>query len=674
MAILSRLLDTERRAIERGPRPLSAANIIEYIGGGPTASGRAVNEETALRLATVYACVRVIAESVASLPLVTYRRLARGKERAPMHPLYPLLHDAPNPWMTGYSFREMLQGHLLLWGNAFARIIRDEGGAIRAFHPLRPDRMKRPEFSPAGTLVYEYQRASGQPEVLPQVNVLHLRGLSTDGLWGYSPIQLQREQLGLALVEQEFSARFFGNSARPGGVLETKGRLGPEAATNLAASWNALHQGVGQSHKVAILEEGLTWKQIGMPLQDAQLLQARQFERSEIAGWFRVPPHMIGDVDRSTSWGSGIEQQTIGFITYTLRPWLVNWEQAIMQACLLESERERFLVEHLLDGLMRGDAASRGQFYVQMIEHGVFSPNEVREKENLNPAENGDELLVPLNLGLLSQLGQQPEAMPEEPEDMPMPAGGRSDNASEHRSSAGRRRLREIWHGVIRETAQRLVDRQVSEIESVAPTLLARRSVADLDAWLDRFHRDELQPLAEQLFTPIFSAYAGSVEREALAETGVPILTETMAPFLAAYSVAFALHYVTQSGGQLRALVLKAQASQKDVAGAVLARLAEWQEKRAGKVADVESIRLGEAAAIQTYKRAGIGKVTWRTIRKNCPFCRQIDGRAVAIGQKFAGPGDQLDDPQGTQPLVIRRRTGHPPLHASCDCYVSPVR
>ena len=363
----------------------------------PTAAGVAVNEDNALSIAPVYECVRVLSESVASLPLRVYkRRPDRGRDVARDHALYSVLHDSPNPEMTAFQFRETLQGHLLTWGNAYANIVTDGGGRVRQLWPIPPNRVT-PKRTDAGTLYYEVRvPRSGQPVAVKAADMMHLRGLSPDGVTGYSPVALLREELGLAAATRDFGARFFSNGARPGGVLEHPGQLSGEAADRLRGSWERMHQGLNNAHRIAILEEGLTYKQIGIAPDDAQFLQTRKFSKAEIAAIYRVPPHMIGDLERATF--SNIEHQSIEFVMHSLRPWLVRWEQAIWLSLLVPSERKSYYAEHVIDALLRGDTKSRYEAYAVARQNGWYSANNIREKENENPIPDGDIYLVPLNM------------------------------------------------------------------------------------------------------------------------------------------------------------------------------------------------------------------------------------------------------------------------------------
>ncbi|SCY25519.1 phage portal protein [Alkaliphilus peptidifermentans] len=366
---------------------------------GPTSSGKMVNEKTAMQTTTVYACVRILSETIASLPLHTYKRTDRGKEKALDHPIYYLLHDEPNPEMTSFVFRETLIGHLLLWGNAYAQIIRDGRGKVMALYPLMPDKMTV-HRSEAGELYYIYNK-EGQEHILRNWEVLHIPGLGFDGLVGYSPIAMAKNAIGMAIATEEYGANFFNNGANPGGVLEHPGILkDPE---RVRKSWNSVYGGSGNAHKVAVLEEGMSFKPIGIPPEQAQFLQTRKFQLNEIARIFRIPPHMIGDLEKSSF--SNIEQQSLEFVKYTLSPWLSRWEMAMKKALLSPSEKKDYFIKLNVEGLLRGDYKSRMEGYATGIQNGFLSPNDVRELEDLNTIEHGDVYAVNGNMLKLEDIG-----------------------------------------------------------------------------------------------------------------------------------------------------------------------------------------------------------------------------------------------------------------------------
>ena len=364
--------------------------------GKATASGVNVSETTALNTTAVYACVSLLAETVASLPLPVYRRLQpRGKERALDHYLYKLLHDAPNPEMSSYQFREVLQGHLGTWGNAYAEIEWDERtGRIRALWPLRPDCMKVKREQ--GKLTYTYRLPDGIEARLPAYRIWHIPGFGYDGLVGYSPIRLAREAIGLAMATEEFGARFFGQGTHMGMVAKHPKTLSTQGHTNLENSLNEQYSGLDKAFRMMVLEEGMDIVKIGIPPEDAQFLETRKFQLAEIARFYHIPPHMVGDLERATF--SNIEQQSIEFVVYTMRPWLVRWEQSARLKLMGPEERQQYFIEFLVDGLLRGDAAARAAYYNQMFMVGAISPNDIREKENMNPIDGGDKTYIPLNM------------------------------------------------------------------------------------------------------------------------------------------------------------------------------------------------------------------------------------------------------------------------------------
>ena len=374
-----------------------------FLFGGTT-SGKAVNERTAMQTSAVYACVRILAESVAGLPLHVYERTANGsKSTKPSHPLYQLLHDEPNREMTSFVFRETLMSHLLLWGNAYAQIIRDGRGFPIALYPLLPDRMAV-DRNESGELVYTYQSDKGQVK-LRRENILHIPGLGFDGLIGYSPIAMAKNAVGLALATEDYGATFFANGANPGGVLEHPGVIKPEQADRLRESWQSQFGGAN-AHKVAVLEEGLKFHQMSIPPEQAQFLETRKFQINEIARIFRVPPHMVGDLEKSSF--SNIEQQSLEFVKYTLDPWVIRWEQSLQQALILPSEKATIFIKFNLDGLLRGDYQSRMQGYSTGIQNGFMSVNDVRGLEDMNlltAEEGGDLHFVNGNMVKLADVG-----------------------------------------------------------------------------------------------------------------------------------------------------------------------------------------------------------------------------------------------------------------------------
>jgi len=390
---------------------LSTSGQKSVFYSGRSSSGTHVSEDTALQTAAVYACVRVISEAIASLPLHVYQYTEHGTQLKPDHYLYPILHDIPNPEMTSFSFRETLMAHLLLYGNAYAQIMRDGNGRAEALYPLLPHKMDV-NRNEAGELYYTYwrERDDTRPNeksgavALRRDQVLHIPGLSMNGLVGLSPIALARNAVGLCIATEQFGADFFANGATPGGVLEHTG--GVREPDNLREQWNAIFQGVGNSNHIAVLEDGLTYHAISVRPDEAQFLETRKFQLNEIARIFRVPPHMIGDLEKSSF--SNIEQQSLEFVKYCMSPWIARWEQALYRALILPSERGKIFIKFNLDGMLRGDYETRMKGFSIGVQNGFMSPNDCRRLENLNDIpdeQGGNEYMVNGSMVKLSEIG-----------------------------------------------------------------------------------------------------------------------------------------------------------------------------------------------------------------------------------------------------------------------------
>lgn len=398
------------KARDKPSNSLNGSTYSFFLGG--SSSGKAVNERSAMQMTAVYSCVRILSEAVAGLPLHVYRYDGKGgKDKALEHPLYRLLHDEPNPEMTSFAFRETLMTHLLLWGNAYAQVIRNGKGEVVALYPLMPGKMTV-DRDQAGRIYYAYSRTQedantlgrDQQVLLSPYDVLHIPGLGFDGLVGYSPIAMAKNAIGMAIACEEYGASFFANGAAPGGVLEHPGVV--KDPKRVRESWNAIYQGSRNAHRIAVLEEGMAYKAIGISPEQAQFLETRKFQINEIARIFRVPPHMVGDLEKSSF--SNIEQQSLEFVKYTLDPWVVRWEQSIYRTLFSPEEKKRFFVRFNLDGLLRGDYQSRMAGYAVGRQNGWMSANDIRELENLDripPELGGDLYLINGNMTKLEDAG-----------------------------------------------------------------------------------------------------------------------------------------------------------------------------------------------------------------------------------------------------------------------------
>ncbi len=356
--------------------------------GMTSLTGLAVTPDTALKLSAVWACVGLISESVSSLPLPMFQyRDDGGKDRAPYHALYETLQFQANAWQTAQQWRQMMTVHALLRGAGFSKLVDGPRGPLTWAEPLNPDWLTLPgAWHEAAEYIY---RVPGQPEErIRQDQILRVDGMSLDGWRPCSVIEYARESMGIGLAAEQYAGRVYSQDGRPRGVLEHPGKLSKEAKGNLKESWQESYAGLGNAHKVAILEEGLKFSSISVSPEDAQMIASREFSIEDLARWFRVPPHMIGSTAKVTSWGTGIEQLGIGYVTYTLLPWLKRWEQSIRRDMIFQ--KQQYFAEHVVDGLLKGDQASRYQAYAIGIQNRWLSPNDVRRLENMNPIPGGD--------------------------------------------------------------------------------------------------------------------------------------------------------------------------------------------------------------------------------------------------------------------------------------------
>lgn len=392
----------------------TSGSAYEFFAG-ITTSGKTVNEKNSLEISAVYASVRVLAETVASLPVGLYTRGAEGERiKAVDHPLYKVIHDEPNPEMTSFNFREALQTHLLLWGNAYAQKVKNAKGEVVALYPLMPDRMKV-DRDEKGQLYYEFQRSDGDASTSAKERrestirfkpeqILHIPGLSFDGLVGYSPVAMAKNTIGMSQACEEYGAKFFKNGANPSGILKHPGTL--EDPEKVRESWNRAFAGSANAGKVAVLEEGMEYSPVTLGPEQAQFLQTRQYQIDEIARIFRVPPHMIGDLSHATF--SNIEQQSMEFVKYSLDPWLCRWEQALNRCLLSDEDKQKYYFKFNVDSLLRGDYASRMQGYATARQNGWMSTNDIRKLEDMDlvPDEEGGNLyLVNGNMAKLKDAG-----------------------------------------------------------------------------------------------------------------------------------------------------------------------------------------------------------------------------------------------------------------------------
>lgn len=652
-------------------------------------AGVDVNEETALQMSAVYACIRILSDTIAHLPLKLYQRMGNGREEVSGTKLVDLFKYAPNQEMSAYRFKQLFMGHLTAWGNAYTYISRDLSNRVIELWPLRPDRMQVKREN--GQLVYLYRGNSGQQERLSSSEVWHIPGFGYDGVTGYSVVQLARQGIGLGLAAEEFSSRFFGNGSHMGVIVKTQKRMGPEAALKLQKSLAQGYSGLGKSHKLMVLDEGMDIEKIGIHPEDALLVAQRQFQVQDICRWFRVPLHLVQDETRSTF--NNIAEQGINFARHTITPWAALVEGEMNKYFLTPSQRKSQYWEFDLNGLMRGDFSSRMQGYVQAVSNGIMTRNEVRQLENLNamPGKGGDILTVQLAMTNLETVANPPEprlmqlGAPEEPEEEQKPEELENNSwaarwllenqkiliednrALKIRAAAARDRVAESFRLLIKRAATEIVNKEASAVTKAATRNIRANQTRDIFIdWLEEFYGAMPEYIRTKML-PIFDSFAESIQAEAAREIGQePEMTPELKQWVVNYTERYIERHIESSVGQIRSLAEEAM-------DFVEQRMSEWQEKRPGKIAQNESVRMSSGMALATWFAFNMGG-TW-AIRgpSTCPYCTALAGRTIYEGEAFIQGGTDWE-PSGANngPMKIRYIKQHPPLHQGCDCFIIP--
>lgn len=612
-------------------------------------SGVDVNDVTALQTTAVWACIRVLSYTLASLPLHVYKRLEpRGKERAQEHQVYKILHDFPNPLQTSFNFRSTAMVHLCQQGNAYAEIEYDRGGNVVALWQIPPWRV-RPKITENKALIYEVE-LNKQPKILPDWKIVHIKGLSVNGLTGLGIIEHAREAIGLALAAEEFGARYFGDGTNIGGTASHPGELSDKAYKRLKQSLNEQYQGLGKSHRLMLLEEGMKFENLTISPDQSQFLQTRKFQVAEIARMFGVPLHKIGELERSTF--SNIEHQAIEFVVDTMRPWLVNWEQELNRKLFNNTE---YFAEFLVDGLLRGDTQARYQAYMTGRNWGWLSANDVRELENMNPIEDGDVYLVPLNM--------QPAEWLKDPPLPTMPESNKAEPAEQRSTAQTRFRIARSYRKVFEDAGKRIIERESQNIKRYVKKHLGERSVQLFIDQIEEFYRDFPTYIKRNLL-PSVTALAEAIEplvKEQLKRDS----TANIQKFIQDYLEAYTIRHINSSRGQIEALL-----EEEDPEGAIETRLTEWEQRRPSKIAMNETVQFSNAVALTLFAGAGVVSLVWRNASGDpCPFCSELDGKVVGIEQDFVG---ETVFAEGERPMKIRRPAMQPPLHEGCQCVIDP--
>lgn len=369
-------------------------------------SGVSVSEYSALHYSPVWAGVTTLARDIAKLPLPLWRNLPNGgKERFTSHPLYRILHDEANPEMTSFKFRETMQALCLLYGNAYAEILRTTGtNRPVGMYPIVPSRVTPFREDRSGTLRYRVTNPNGGQSIVMPADMIHLSSLSTDGVIGHSLTEHANESIGLGVALERFGGSFFGQGSTFGGVVEVPGAMTEDAKKNLRSLIEAVHAGVDRAHRILVLANGSKFTPRGTAPNEAQFIETRKFQITETARWLNMPPHKLGDLENAHF--TNIEEQEIQYYVGTVSGWLKMWEQELTRKLISPLEYSQQTIEHVLEGVLRGDSTKRAAFYDTMVKLGAFSINDVLRKENMNPIPDGDQHLVPLNMVPIERYGE----------------------------------------------------------------------------------------------------------------------------------------------------------------------------------------------------------------------------------------------------------------------------
>lgn len=550
--------------------------------GSATKSGSKVSELNAMRLAIVWCCVKILSEDSASLPLHLYRRLDNGgKERATEHPHYSLLHDSPNPEMTAFTFREAIKAHILTWGNGYAEKVYGKGligrNVVESLWPIPPHRVtvKRNKGEikniPVRQIYYHISMSSTDlPDViLPREKIFHVPGLSYNGLVGYSVIGAAKEAVGLGMSLEEFGALYFGNGIHPSFVVSHPGQL--KDPKNLRDAINEVHQGLGKSHKVLLLEEAMKVEKLGIPNDEAQFLESRKYTNIDIGTRiYRLPPQMYGEFDKASTYASA-EQFSLDYVVKTLRPWLVRLEQNYNMQLLSVDERKQYFYEHLIDGLMRGDAAARADFYTKLFQVGGITPNQICEIENWNPiGPEGNRRFVPLNMIPLEDAGKTPD----------------SASKAQNNRSTYRIRLQNAYRNMFADAAERVIRKEVKRLRWISEKPVERGNYED-------FYREFSEYIQKQML-PAFLSYAEAITGMESELNGLEYdnFKAEMSRFIANYAAEYAENHIELSRNMLK----KAMNN-----GGVASKLDEWETERGSEIASEQTLKLANSI-IEQFK------------------------------------------------------------------------
>ena len=658
MGILSRM---ERARVENPKVPLSSHNISNALTiDQPSASGVTVNHDKAMGITAFWAGVRLISQTIAGLPCQVFERKGKESEPAVDHPVYRLLYTRPNPMMTPFTFKEIRAAHCLTWGNSYAEIEYDKGGRPIALWPLLPDRTGA-EIVNGDKKYYTY--VDSTKVWLSADRVLHVPGLGFDGIKGYNVVKVHRDSLGLSIASNDYGAGFFSNSGRPSGILKHPGHPDEAERQQFREEWNQMHSGLTKQQRTAVLWGNMEWQAISVPPEEAQFLQTREMQIEEIARILNINPILLQHYTKATTWGSGIAQFLTAYAKFTITPWLEREEDVLDWDLFSDNERGRYYVKYNINALLRGDAESQAKVLEIKRRNGVINADEWRELDEENPLPDGQgkEYFMPLNMAPVSQMLER------EPKELPTPQ--RNKRTLERRSMLMRQRLRNAHLGAFEDAARRYVKRDAESLERAINKAFERNKdpANSLNRWIEEFYPTQ-ERYIYQTMLPMVAALASTISSEAAEEVNSE--PEEIEAFAQSYTENLARREVGSSIGQIRTII--EEEKPEELQEALSTRASEWTEKRPGKVAANEIVRVSSGAARFVWGAAGVSYLVWRANPGACPLCQQMDGKRVGINEYFLTPGESVTDGDRPGGIVAESNVGGPPLHGGCVCDISP--
>ncbi|SDE21080.1 phage portal protein [Desulfuromonas thiophila] len=655
--------------IFRRSRPAGPLDDYWYFPFGAqqaTSAGVRVSEETAIKYLTIYACVSLIAGDVARLPLNLYRkRRDGGKDTVTDQVIYDLLHNAPNDEINSFNWREAGIGQNLLWGNHYSLVRRNDRNRVVEIWPLDNPGNVEVYRNGAGELRYRWD-AGGRTVDRGRDEIFHVPGFGFNGLKGMSQISVAREAVGLGLGVEQFGARYFGEGTHPTGVVQfPQGVKLGEKAGQYHAALKEQWAGLGKAHSLMVLSNGEEFKPLTIPLEDAQFLETRNFQKIEICGMYHVPPHKIA-IHGANSNYNNLEQENQHYIDACLIHWVRRWECCINQQLLTRAERlAGFFFEFNLAGLLRGDSQARADFYTKLWQVGAITQDEIRGKENMNPlpAGEGDKTYVPLNFipaDQAAQIAKEPAPQPGEEGRSVERRDGKS--ARETRSILVRDRIAKQYHPLIRSAAEAVVNREAKAVKAQVTKMTAGRAFRSMDEWLGEFYRDFPEYIRQKM-GPVLRSFCEAIRDAAGDEVGIDPDRAEVRKLIDDFVARYAERHIESSEGQLRALLAGAIADLEQ-------RVDEWRETRPEKIARNETTRASNAVYQAVVFAAGLGTV-WRVRgAETCPYCKELNGKRIVRGQSYVENGQEIT-PEGKDAMPINGTKAHPPLHRGCDCYLT---